>query len=826
MKISFNWLQELVPLPEGTTVAEVARRLTLAGLEVESIAPRGRELTGVRIAEVRAVRPHPGADKLRIVRLQVDPNAGSDQDAEVVCGAPNVPTRGGRVAWAAPGAVLPGGLKIGRKEVRGFDSPGMLCSEKELGLSEAAEGIMILPATLPLGADLAVALGLADEVLEVNVTPNRPDALSHVGIAREVAAAFGVKWRLPALPPLPRERPSQELPVLEMTAGDVRSIPVTVEDVVACPRYQATIIQGVRVAPSPATLRLRLAACGVRAISNLVDVTNAVMLETGHPLHAFDLDKLVGGIVVRRARAGEVMRTLDGVDRPLLADDIVIADDEGPVALAGVMGGARTEVSATTTNVLLEAATFDPRSVRKTAKRLGMHSEASHRFERGVDAEGVPAAGSRAAAYIAQLGRGRVAGPAVDAYGAPLVPREIALPLPALRRIAGFDIPADEAVDRLRAIEFEAELRSDARGEVLVAVPPTFRPDVTIAEDLVEEVMRLIGLDRVPAWLPAGGKAPEPSPERFADRARDTLAALGLHEIVGWAFVPRAALAALGDSRLATGITVQNPISSDYEVMRTSLLPGLAEAARRNLARGVSDVRLFEVGPTVFPEAGDDHHRQLTTAAGLLAGTRAGWLKPGAPLDFFDLKRVVLELLARLGVRAPRFTAFAGGAAPAPSYLHPGVAAAIDAARADGTAFPLGVAGELHPVVARRLGIEVPAFYFELHIDGVDALGIEVRAAAPPRFPAVTRDVSFWIDAAVSADQQRAAMRGSAEPMLREIAVLEDFRDARFVPAGKKGMLWTLTYRADEKTLTDAEVDAAHGRVVAALSAALSIQIR
>jgi len=820
MKISFNWLKELVTLPDGATVAEVARRLTLAGLEVESIASRGGELKGVRVAEVRAVRPHPGADKLRIVRLQVDPSAGSDQDAEVVCGAPNVPTRGGRVAWAAPGAVLPGGLKIGRKEVRGFDSPGMLCSEKELGLSEAAEGIMILPSNLPLGADLSVALGLADEVLEVNVTPNRPDALSHVGIAREVAAAFGVKWHLPPLPPLPRERPSQELPVLEMTAKETRSISVTVEDVVACPRYQATIIQGVRVAPSPAALRLRLGACGVRAISNLVDVTNAVMLETGHPLHAFDLDKVVGGIVVRRARPGEVLRTLDGVDRPLAADDIVIADGEGPVALAGVMGGARTEVSATTTNVLLEAATFDPRSVRKTAKRLGMHSEASHRFERGVDAEGVPAAGSRAAAYIAQLGRGRVAGPPVDVYGAPLVRQEIALPLATLGRIAGFEIPADEALGLLRAIEFRADLKDD----VLVAVPPTFRPDVTIAEDLVEEVMRLIGLDRVPARLPPGGKAPEPSPERFADRARDTLAALGLHEIVGWAFVPRAALAALGEAKLAAAITVQNPISADYEVMRTSLLPGLAEAARRNLARGVSDVRLFEVGPTVFPEAGDSHHRQLTTAAGLLAGTRAGWLKPGAPLDFFDLKRVVIELLARLGVRAPRFTACPAGTAP--SYLHPGVAAAIDVDRGDGTAFPLGLAGELHPVVARRLGIEVPAFYFELHIDGMDELGGGVRASAPPRFPAVTRDVSFWIDAAVSADQQRAAMRGSAEPMLREIAVLEDFRDPRFVPAGKKGMLWTLTYRADEKTLTDAEVDAAHARVVAALGAALAIQIR
>ncbi|HEY4186313.1 MAG TPA: phenylalanine--tRNA ligase subunit beta [Polyangia bacterium] len=826
MKISFNWLKELVALPAGTTAAEVARRLTLAGLEVESIEQLGRELGGVRVAEVRAVRPHPGADKLRIVRLRVDETSDPEQDPEVVCGAPNVPTRGGRVAWAAPGAVLPGGpkggaIKIGRKEVRGFDSPGMICSEKELGLSEASDGIMILSTAFPVGADLAVALGIADEVLEVNVTPNRPDALSHAGIAREVSAAFGVPWALPPIPPPPRDRPSQELPILELPLREPTPAPaITVADVTACPRYQATLIHGLRVAPSPLQLRFRLAACGVRSISNLVDVTNAVMLETGHPLHAFDLDKLEGGIVVRRALAGEQLRTLDGIDRVLEPEDIVIADGRGPVALAGVMGGARAEVSETTVNVLLEAATFDPRSVRKTAKRLGLHSEASHRFERGVDAEGVPAAASRAATLIGQLGRGRIAPNPTDRYGAPPARREIVLPLDTLVRTAGFEIPTAEAVERLRAIAFGAEVRGDS----LVATVPTFRPDVTIAVDIVEEIMRLIGLDRAPARLPQGGKAPEPSPERFADRARDTLASLGLHEIVGWAFVPRASLHALGEARLAEGITVQNPISADYEVMRTSLLPGLADAAKRNLARGVADVALFEVGPTVFPEPGDAHHRQVTTAAGLLVGARAGWMKAGGPVDFFDLKHVVVALLARLGVSRPRFTAFASGTAP--GFLHPGISAAVDLSREGEGPQALGVVGELHPTVARRFGVEVPAFYFEIHIDGLDHLAGGVRASATPRFPAVTRDVSFWIDATVSADAQQSAMRDSAEGLLRDIAVLEDFRDPRFVPAGKKGMLWTLTYRADDKTLTDAEVDAAHARVVAALTTAQSIQIR
>jgi len=815
MKISFNWLKELVTLPAGVTAAEVARRLTLAGLEVESIEERGAELRGVRVAEVRAVRPHPGADKLRIVRLRVDEAAGPQGESEVVCGAPNVPPPGGRVAWAAPGASLPGGISIGRKEVRGFDSPGMICSEKELGLSESADGIMILSDAVPLGADLAVALGIAEAVMEVNVTPNRPDALSHAGIAREVAAAFGVTWRLP---PLPSTSAAAGVPTTDREPPAART--VTVEDVAACPRYHATIIHGLTVEPSPASLRFRLAACGVRAISNLVDVTNLIMLETGHPLHAFDLDKLEGGIVVRRAVAGEVLRTLDGIDRSLEPTDIVIADARGPVALAGVMGGARTEVSAASVNVLLEAATFDPRSVRRTAKRLGLHSEASHRFERGVDAEGVPVAAARAATMLARLGQGRVAPSPVDRHGAPPVRPTIALPIATLEQIAGFAIPGEEAAGRLRAIEFGAELR----GETLLATVPTFRPDVTIAEDVVEEIMRLVGFERAPARLPPGGKAPEPSPEHVADRARDALAALGLHEIVGWAFVPRAALTALGDERLARAITVQNPISSDYEVMRTSLLPGLADAAKRNLARGVPNVRLFEVGPTIFPVPGESHHRQVTIAAGLLVGARAGWLKPGPPVDFFDLKHVVVELLAALGVREPRFAAFASGTAP--GFLHPGVAAAIDFARGGGAAAVLGVAGELHPLVARRLGIEAPAFYFEVDVGGLANLDVPVRASAPPRFPAVTRDVSFWIDAAVSAESQRAAMRALAEPLLRDIAVLEDFRDPRFVPVGKKGMLWTLTYRADDRTLKDTDVDVAHAKVVASLGARHAIQLR
>ncbi len=829
MKISFNWLRELVTLPPGVTADAVAARLTLAGLEVESIDRRGRELGGVVVAEVLARKPHPGSDKLSIVRVraQVD---GPEED--VVCGAPNVPAPGGLVAWAPPGARLPGGITLARKEVRGVSSPGMLCSEVELGIGEGGDGILILSpeagaAAPALGADVASLLGVLDEILEVNVTPNRPDALSHAGIAREVAALFETRWRLPA---------PDEVPVGPFPPG--RGVDVEIRDPEGCPRYLARLVTGLRVGPSPVAMRVRLAACGVRPISNLVDVTNYVMLETGHPLHAFDLDKLAGDVHVRRAARAERMTTLDGVDRPLQENDVVIADDKGAVALAGVMGGAGSEVSATTTSVLLEAATFDPRAVRRTAKRLGLHSEASHRFERGVDANGLPHASARAAALLARLGGGALAGEVVDRHPRAPEPRVVGLSMAGLRRLAGFDIPIEQAARHLQSVEITTA-PVNAGDDVITATVPTFRPDITIEEDLVEEVMRLHGYDRVPARLPAGSRAPATSPEALADRARETLAALGLHEAVTWAFVPRAWLLALGggqkDHPLADGVVVKNPISADYEVMRTSLLPGLVDAAKRNLARGMPDVALFEVGPVVR-RVPDAHHagkepreptHEPTFAAAIWLGRRAGWLKPGEPLDFYDAKRAATELLRALGIAAPIFRARVEV-----GPLHPGAGAdifanaSVDALADAPAAAPIGMVGELDPRLTRAFGLDARALYVELALDAVAGAGRPVRSAPTPRYPAATRDVSFWIDVAVTADAQRGALSTAAEPLLRELAVLEDFRDPKYAPAGKKGMLWTLTYRADDRTLTDAEVDAAHARVVDALRAAHEIAIR
>lgn len=815
MKISFNWLRELCELPPGVTADGVARALTLAGLEVESIERRGRDIRGVVAAEVRAKRPHPRAEKLSIVRLA----AAGGAEEDVVCGAPNVPAVGGKVAWAPPGASLPGGRTLDRREIRGVMSPGMICSEVELGIGDDESGIVILPGDLTPGADVASAVGALDEVLEVNVTPNRPDALSHVGIAREVAGLLGARWSLP--------RPDA------VNTGPIptgRGVDVEIKDPSACPRYAARLVTGLRIGPSPLAMRVRLAACGVRAISNIVDVTNYVMLELGHPLHAFDLAKIGGGITVRRAGRGERMVTLDGVDRPLQESDVVIADNRGPVALAGVMGGASSEVSATTTDVLLEAATFDPRAVRRTAKRLGLHSEASHRFERGVDAAGIPLAGLRAAAMMVRLGGGVLAGEAVDRYPTPALPRKVSVSMAALGRLAGFDIPLGQAVERLASIEIatEAPAPADEGGDqVLVATVPTFRPDITIQEDLIEEVMRLVGYEHVPARLPTAMRAPAPSPEALLDRGREVLAAQGLHEVVTWAFVPRGWLAALGrgenEAALATGVVVKNPISADYEVMRTSLLPGLVDAAKRNLARGASDFGLFEVGPVVRrPADAKEAPAEPPFAAAILLGRRADWLKAGQPLDFFDAKRVLVELAAGLGVGDLRFVAGAAGA-----IFHPGASAAVEVAgTADTPARRLGAVGEIHPALARALDLEETALYLEVALDAVAGERRPVRSVPLPRFPSAARDISFWIDAGVSAADQRQSLLSAREPLLVDLCVLEDFRDPTRAPAGKKGMLWSLTYRADDRTLTDAEVDAAHARVIASLKGTHAIQLR
>ncbi|HEY7958381.1 MAG TPA: phenylalanine--tRNA ligase subunit beta, partial [Polyangia bacterium] len=547
--------------------------------------------------------------------------------------------------------------------------------------------------------------------------------------------------------------------------------------------------------------------------------TNLVLLERGQPLHAFDLDKLAGHtIVIRRARAGEKIATLDGQERTLTDEDVAICDEAHPVAVAGVMGGSSSEVSASTRRVLLESAYFSPARVRRTARRLGLHTEASHRFERGVDPEGVLDAARACADWMQRLSGARLAGAPIDLYPKRIEPVRLALRASRTRALLGLELPAARQAEILSALGLEV----DPAGETIHVLVPTRRPDLTREVDLIEEIARVHGFDSVPATVPPLRRAPGVSPPPAslkADRARDALRGLGFDELSTYAFVPPAHLAALGypeSDRRARPIRLQNPIREEQSAMRTSLAVGLLSALARNLLRGEGELRLFEVGEIFLRRDGapaDTPAEERRQLAGVMSGHREGWLKPGEPLDLFDVKGVVVELLSALGHVAD----FEPSREP---WLHPGVQARVSILGRE-----VGRLGEVHPDLRAKLGIEARAFAFELDLDALGAAP-PLRLAELPRFPAVTRDLSFFIAAEVSAGAIRAAIDRARDPLCVEVKVLEDYREPGRVPAGKKGMLWSFTYRAPDRTLTDAEVQSAHERLLAALKSALELELR
>lgn len=810
MKISLNWLADFVDV--SLDPHALAQKLAMAGLPVESITRIGEGFSGVVVAEVKAKAPHPKAEKLTLVQVW-DGSATFD----VVCGASNVPAPGGKVLWARPGAKLPGAdgkiIEIGAKELRGVKSAGMLCSETELGLaSSGVDGILVLTgedAAAAPGATAQVALGLTDTVLDVELTPNRGDCLSHVGLAREIAALTGAKLRLP----------DDSLDAFLGKSDVAKTVSVTIDDARGCPRYTARMIEGVTIGPSPRWMRRRLEAVGVRPISNLVDVTNYVMFELGQPLHAFDLARVSGAkIRVRRAKAGERMKTLDDQERVLEPTDLLICDAQGPVALGGVMGGQGSEVEDTTTSILLEAAAFESASVRRTAKRLGLHSESSHRFERGVDQTACERASRRAARLLAELGGGKVARGVVDVEPAPRQPITIALRPARLEALLGFPIPTAEITKHLGALGIETRSENDAKlGPVLRCTPPSHRLDLELEVDLIEEVVRLHGYDHIPATLPTTQARPRASGDSIGEAARDALVAAGMLEAQTYGFTSPARLAAL---RFPAGhpvnrpIALKNPLREEQSVMRTSLLANLLAALAHNLKFGATNVRLFEVG-NVFLPSGQTLPDEPRYVAGVISGDRPGHLVPSGPYDFYDLRGVLERLFAHL--RLP-FEMIPSRSEE--GFLHPGVAAAV---RIDDQ--HIGVLGEVHPEVRDRFGIERVCFAFELNLTRLPPARL-ARYEPIDRFPAVGRDVSFFVDDFVPAERVRQIVLGAKEPLLRDVRVLEDYREVGRVPQGKKGMLWSMTYRASDRTLTDAEVDAAHERLVATLLSELKADRR
>ena len=817
MKASHQWLRALVPgLPDDPK--ELAARFAAAGLDVEAMLAYGAGSETCVVARVASVRPHPSKSGLRLVT--VDRGGGSQ---EVVCGAPNVPGAGGLVVLAPLGTYLPAkGMTIERRAIGGVASEGMLCSEQELGLGDDGDGILILPADAGApGTLLTDAVpGARDTIFEIGLTPNRADCLGHIGLAREAAALFGLPFAMPN-PGVPSRAASEKLESL---------VRVEIEDAERCPHYAAAVLLDATLGPSPAWMRYRLASLGVRAISSVVDITNWVMLEYGHPMHAFDLDRVRDAkIVVRRAKDGEKLRTLDGVDRALASDDLVICDGAGPVALAGIMGGGDSEISASTKRVLLECAYFDPRGVRRSARRHALHTESSHRFERGVDHGDTGAAVARASSLVSELAHA-AAVPGVTMLVARPIAKGVARLRPTrLEQLLGVSVAQPESDAILRRLGLVHRASRDGADEYEL---PTHRPDLTREEDLIEEVARVHGYEKIPSVLPAiRPTREEAAREDLARRVRHAAVELGLSEAIMHSFVSRGELEALGAP--APAVVLANPMNELQAVMRTSLLPGLLRALSNARRHGERGVRLFGAGPVFLElareqESGASGDAKLPEErmmfAAVLAGERDAHLARPSSVDVYDGKGLALGLVVRLARRGAEARALSE--AERPKHLHPRAAAAVSV---DG--HEVGRFGLLHPDVADALGLGGAGgggdvVVVEIDLAALDALGQKTpKYAGIPRFPAATRDIALVVHDDVAAGAVESAVREAAGALAQEVRLFDRFAGGA-IPKGHASLAFHVVYRAADRTLTDDEVDRQHAKVVAEVGTRFGATLR
>lgn len=793
MKFSEQWLRAWVN--PAVTTAELSHQLTMAGLEVDAVEAVAPPFSGVVVGEVLSVEPHPNAERLRFCRV----NAGGERPLEIVCGAANV-AAGIKVPVATVGAQLPGGIGIEKSKLRGVMSEGMLCSAKELGLAENAEGLLILPPELTPGTDLRVALALDDVSIELGLTPNRGDCLSVAGVAREAAVINKAELRGPEIVAV--------APVIET------EFPIRVEAAAACPRYLGRVIKGVNPrATTPLWMRERLRRSGVRSISALVDVTNYVLLELGQPMHAFDLHRLNGRVVVRMAKPNERLRLLDGQEVELRDDTLVIADDGGPVAMAGIMGGAGTAVSDETVDLFLESAHFAPAAIVGRARRYGLHTDSSHRFERGVDPQLPRRAMGRATALLLEIAGG-AAGPIIERDSPADLPasQPVTLRAERLRRMLGIEIAAQDVTDILGRLGMAVTVTPDG-WEI---VPPSFRFDIRIEADVIEEVARIYGYGNVPSHRPAARLAIPPQTEgRVAvERVRQLLIDRGYQEAVTYSFVdPR--LQRILDPEQAV-LSLANPISAELAVMRTSLWPGLTQALVYNQNRQQARVRLFEVG-TRYRREGNRWCEDLVVA-GLAAGNvePEQWAAVKRRVDFFDVKADVTALLDLTGKGDDAFI-YAPGNHPA---LHPGQSAVIR----DAAGRRAGLLGLMHPAVTQALDINAAPVMFELEF-AVVAEAVIPRFRESSKFPAIRRDLAVVVNEAVSSGAVRACIMEAAGDLLQELQLFDVYR-GKGIDSEKKSLAVGLTLQHSSRTLTDEDVDLVVKRVLTRLGEQFGATLR
>jgi len=791
MKFSENWLRELVPL--NATRDELRHKLTMAGLEVEGVEAIGGPLEGIVVAEIVECSAHPNADKLRVCQVAT----GTGETVQIVCGAPNA-RAGLKAPLATVGATMPNGMQIKKAALRGIDSFGMLCSAKELGIDADASGLLELPSDAPVGTPLANYLHLPDAAIEIKLTPNRPDCLSVQGVARDVAAIFGVPAAVPAIATIAATTMHERK--VELHAG------------ADCPRYCGRLIEGIDAsAQTPFWMAERLRRSGLRPISLLVDVTNYVLLEMGQPLHAFDNTTLTGTIGVRRARAGENLKLLDESEVKLDSEFLVITDVDKPVALAGIMGGYETRVTDATRDVFLEAAHFAPTAISGRARKLSMHTDASHRFERGVDPELPRLALERATQLIVEFGGGK-AGPITEATLPEFLaqPAAVSLRRARLKRVLGIDVADADVARILAALGMQVETMADGWR----AIPPTRRFDIAIEEDLIEEVARIHGYEKIPTTMPAGEiRVAEPSETRVDEAAlRRQLAARDYREAVTYAFLDADLLKRW---QLDAGaIALANPLAADLGTMRTSLLPGLVSALIANRRRQQERVRLFEIG-RVFKQ-GADGPLETVRVAGVACGqaNELQWAADKRAVDFYDVKGDAESLFALTGdVRAFRT------AASAANWLHPGRSA--DFLRGDGV---VGSLGALHPRLLKALDFDADVYAFEFDLEPIVARTVP-RGAAVARFPSVRRDLSFELPENVSYAAVEMAVRHAVGAVLHEIFLFDRYAGPNLAQ-GLKSVAIGLILQDDSRTLTDADADESVDLAVAALQRDCQARLR
>lgn len=786
MLLSLDWLKELTPYEGETEV--LAERLTMLGLEVEEIFDPFAHVRDIVAGYVAECGPHPDADKLSVCRVDI----GADELLPIVCGAPNVRT-GQKVAVAPVGTILPGGMKIKKAKLRGQRSAGMICSETELELGQDSSGIMVLPDDAVPGARLADCLGLENTVFDVSITPNRADCLSMLGLAREVATAFKLPLRVPGAP------------LSEDPDTDAREdMNIEIADPELCPLYQARLISGCKVVGSPEWLKYRLMAVGVRPVNNLVDVTNYVLMELGHPLHAFDRDLLEKDTIrVAPAREGQKMTTLDGVERTLNSSDLLILDGVKPVALAGVMGGANSEISDASQNVLLECAVFNPPTVRKTARRLALSSEASFRFERGVDQMGADLAVNRAAAMMAELSGGRVARNIVKAEPNPFCYWQVAFRPERANDLLALDTDRDFCRETLTSLGCEIQENDSQSWEV---TPPSFRQDLMREVDLIEEVGRVYGLDRIPVHLP---RVNQKLASQLDDRTyeleqmvRDWARGVGLNEAVNYSFVGGTDLDCLKYPREGR-VCIFNPLSEEQDVLRTNLLPGMLQTLRVNVGQGVGRLRLFEVAHTFCqdPES-ETSTREQNRLAIMLYGERSArqWPFAQEDIDYLDIKGIIEHLLQSFYLRDWEFDF---------EEDHPCLDPCVRI-RANGE--DLGVMGMVGPEQAREYKARGPVWYSGVDLDRLQELYFsqEIGFAELPKFPFVKRDMTVVAPLWMQYGRIRETIMDMDCRVLESVHLVDVY-----LPEGgeEKNLTLRLTYRDPEKTLKDKEVDKLHNSI-------------